>query len=93
MSNPENPKIHPHFAAPLDGWRPTLEQRFYGTLAHLTQELDAGVYHAPQRVLSEVSNFVGSVKQSDCIARGDVAAFGQYYSSLNLALRPLRRIE
>jgi hypothetical protein len=96
MSTPENsntPKLHPHFANQIADWRPTLLNRFYATLARVTQELDANVFHAPQRVLIEVSNYIGEIKHTDCIAKGDVGTFDKCCNLLVQTLQPLKRIE
>jgi hypothetical protein len=78
------PALHPRFAAQLDGWRPTLLERFIATLERLTAELDSGtVYHAPERVHTEAANFIGAIKHGDVIARGDVAAFDLLYNQLH----------
>jgi hypothetical protein len=76
---PKKEALHPRLAAMIQGWRPTLKERFDAVVAKVSLELEGGrTYHAPERAFIEVANFIVNIKQSDCIATGNVAAFTRF---------------
>ncbi|HJU11104.1 MAG TPA: hypothetical protein VJ728_09520 [Candidatus Binataceae bacterium] len=91
---PEKPKIHPRFAQQIEHWNMTLQERLLSKLEHVSAEIETGnIYHAPEKAMILVSNFIGEIRGNDIIATGNVNGFNRAVTMLNAELATIKFIE
>jgi hypothetical protein len=82
--------IHPKFAEQIEDMLCTLEERFHFKLECITRELAANEYESPELVIAAVTNFIGGVRGSDCIARSDVLAYNRLSTDCEQTIKQYR---